>query len=534
MRDGDRRTQLLRALVFLGMLGLLVAPCAGKEDPAPPRFEARTFNSKLALRVFVVAELGEPTRECILGRTEVVGVTPAPTPLQIPACAIWFVEPLDQKIEDDALKGLAKEIKRQEIPGLSLAGCSVITNGGMKSLAGSRQLVFLGIAGTNISSDGMAKLKKLPALRFLDGRPGALGGLDWIKKFTALELVDLSGHRILQGPELKALRGLKQLHELRLASVNMLGDRGMKEVLELKRLRVLDLGFCRSLTAAGVKILSEHPTLESLCVDGIQITDETLADLKALPLVALRIRGTRGVTDEGMSSVAAMGGLRHLDLRGCYSLTDAGLARISGLADLEVLRLMATKGITDATLSIAAGLKQLRTLEISHMQLTDTGLAHLAGHERLESLYLRATGVSDRGFVHLAKCPRLRSLVLSACEGVTDPGLEDLASLPLVVLDLGETTVSDEGLAALAGLEQLRELSLAKSEHIDGTGLGALASLASLRRLDLSDASLVADEAVPAIAKLGALRQLLIRGTAITIRGERQLQEALPACEIER
>lgn len=529
----------LRLAIYVAVLGLTLLTGPGfshaKGKPTPALYEARTLESELALRVFVVVERGDPTPECILGTRRLLGTTPSAAPLEIPKSLVWFVEPVDLAIEDDALPAIAKEMKRASIPGLSLDGCRKLTGRTMKSFAGSKNLAYLSIRGTEISSNGMAKLKKLSALRFLDARPGALMGLEWAKKFTALEIADLSGHRTLQGPELKSLRGLKRLHTLRLNHLVFLNDRGLDHLARLTQLRELELGYCRQVTAEGIAELSKMKALEAICVDGIQIDDATLAMLSAMPsMVSIRMRGTHAVTNAGLEHLAKMTKLRHLDLRSCLGLTDAGIGHLKTLGELESLSLLASRGITDKSLAFASSLRALKHLEMSYTQITDEGMPHVAKLTKLRVLKLHKTGISDQGLSSLKACTDLRELDLSACVGVADHGLESLTELPLERLDLGETSVGGLGLAHVGSISSLKHLSLAKAQMVGDDGVKELAGLQQLDSLDLSGVEGITDASVKHLSKLKSLRTLKVVDSAITVRGARTLSEALPRCRIER
>lgn len=140
-------------------------------------------------------------------------------------------------------------------------------------------------------------------------------------------------------------------------------------------------------------------------------------------------------------------------------------------------------------IAIARSLTNLRRLELEYCPISE--VACLAGLKDLEVLNLNFTGAADRGIVALAN------------------GLKKLHTLFLV-----DTSIRDDGAAALSQLASLRVLDLS------GTSLGTQGILALLqseatnhllelylRRLPMEDAtlySLVAKEWNPAIVEINA------------------------------
>ncbi len=95
----------------------------------------------------------------------------------------------------------------------------------------------------------------------------------------------------------------------------------------------------------------------------------------------------------------------------------------------------------------------------------------------------------------------------------------DLAALApvagaLVWLDLGETAVTNAGLAGLAGMKHLRRLQLDHTA-VTGAGLVHLAGLSQLESLNLVGTSLT-DADVPALARLPRLRTLYVWNTGVS------------------
>jgi hypothetical protein len=237
-----------------------------------------------------------------------------------------------------------------------------------------------------------------------------------------------------------------------------------------------------------------------------QMNDALLEDVSRIEhLRALRLSGSRAVTDSGVRLLSRMSGLRHLDLSGT--------------------------GITDRALDVLRAMPGLETVSLAWTSVTDAGLAHLRGCEGLTRVDLSGTSTGDGALRALAGKPRLCQLRTG--NAVTDAGLALLHELPvfkrwqggeatmgLMSYDAGPNylllrgSFTDRGMTRLEGLCGLFALNL------DASGLGitseALAPLVGLPNLGwlAFDAT---DEAMPYIARMPRLRFL---GCQDTVAGD--------------
>jgi hypothetical protein len=116
---------------------------------------------------------------------------------------------------------------------------------------------------------------------------------------------------------------------------------------------------------------------------------------------------------------------------------------------------------------------------------------------------------------------------------VTDAEMKDLADLKqLQTLDLRNTSVTDAGLKDLATLTELRALYLIGT-NITNAGLKEVATLKKLEKLYVVGAK-VTDAGLKSLVNLKQLQELNLSGTMVTGAGERELQKALPACQVVR
>jgi Leucine-rich repeat (LRR) protein len=101
----------------------------------------------------------------------------------------------------------------------------------------------------------------------------------------------------------------------------------------------------------------------------------------------------------------------------------------------------------------------LEWLDLSATSVSDAGLAHLVAATKLKQLFLEGTKLTDDGLLLVGRLKALEELDLSRLEGISDEGLAALAGLKnLNVLHLSGSPISDAGLAHLRGLKQLQSL----------------------------------------------------------------------------
>jgi hypothetical protein len=130
--------------------------------------------------------------------------------------------------------------------------------------------------------------------------------------------------------------------------------------------------------------------------------------------------------------------------------------------------------------------------------------------------------------VHLKGLVQLQSLDLSGTE-VTGPGLVNLTGMTR----LRKLMLAGRGLAVEAG-EALSMMGRHQAVYsLDDAALRHLRGLVNLQTLDLSQRT-ISDAALVHLHGLRQLRDLGLRHTGTTDTGIKELQGALPECNIRR
>jgi internalin A len=439
-----RRPSLVAATVAL-LLSLVTTPTAfvltarGEAQPtsrgtgkpaagtarAEQRYAARTFNSTLALDVFVQETLGGELSPGLIGHT------PSPTPLEIRANVIWWVKPT-APVRD--WKALLQEVEQSKVPGLMLVS---VEDAETQHLADFRSLKGLWLEGEDLTDEGLAPLEGL----------------------TGLEVLRIHKARVM-GAGLVHIEGLTRLEILRL---DFTTDEGLSHVKGLTRLQ--SLAVSGLVTDAGLKYLKGLTELRRLGLYRTQVTDAGLVDLKGLSkLEFLNLTFTR-ITDAGLTHLTALSSLSRLFVDGT-AVTDAGLTRLRSMTWLRRLVLDGNK-ITDAGLADLEPLKEMNWLNLSDTQITNDGLAHLKGMTGMLRLYLSRTQITGEGIEHLRGLPKLWQLVLSETR-MTDADVAHLEGMTqLRDLNLSGTQITDAGLVHLKGLTGLEKLDVSGTKVTD-------------------------------------------------------------------
>lgn len=305
------------------------------------------------------------------------------------------------------------------------------------------------------------------------------------------------------------------------ASLPDVNDESLKNLLGLKRLKVLDLGGS-GISDAGVAILKGISSLEDITLQRTSISDTALEHLKELPnLKRIRCAQT-SVMDSGLEHLKDMPNLELLDFQDCNLVTDAGLAHLKGLKKLKNLRVWGP-GITNTSLEHIASITSLKALSLADTSINDEGLSHISSLTNLQDLTLFRCLVTDAGMPALGKLSNLRRLNLRGTK-VADDGMEHLKGLEkLTRLDLSESMVGNGGLEHLKSLA-VEDLNL-WGTRVGDAGMKHVAEMAGLKRLNLDDVGVPAenvaltDEGVKLLAGLDNLEWMHLGKTQVSDEG---------------
>jgi len=403
-----------------------------------------------------------------------------------------------------------------------------VTGKGMKLLKELRSLRALELHRERIGANGLAVLKDLPELEYLDldtgltdaglKHVGQLPSLRWLRIQTGsmygpglVELANLprlerlsiwgNSQGLISDRHIKFLEGLTQLKSLTLwgSACNNLTDASLASIAKLTNLE--ELHFIRTsprFTPAGVAHLKRLKNLKKVDFAhtwvgpaGVYYGDEVVRQLTTLPNLE-SIKGISYLSAEGMQTLTTFRNLKYLsvalndDKQGYYGPT--GLSHLASLGSLEEL-FINSGSLSDEDVACLEPLDRLKELNIGSRYLTDRSLASISKLEQLESLNFSVFGrtgvVSKSGLKQLSGLTNLHTLDVKVHPVVTGPAdgvtLDFSALTKLNTLTLDGCSLQDDDLASLAGLHHLEWLVLAGA--FTEEGLWHLRNLPTVKHL---------------------------------------------------
>ncbi len=240
------------------------------------------------------------------------------------------------------------------------------------------------------------------------------------------------------------------------------------------------------------------------------------------------------------------GSVSHLTFTDSSKLGDAEFRAIGGLSHLKSLTLYGKcHGLTDETMVHLEGLKELETIGTDGVQLTDEGLKHFEALVNLRSASFFHTsfgmkGFTGRGFGYLKSCAKLEKLTVAGIS-MGDEGLAAVATIvQLRDLSTWHTYQTEAGNTEIAKLPALQSLRIgqrlphagAKAASLSDASLPVFAGVKTLESLKLGEAHFTV-EALAKLKDLPRLKQLTLFETDIAAAEVDRLRDALKGVSLD-
>ncbi|CAO1355698.1 unnamed protein product [Diamesa serratosioi] len=310
---------------------------------------------------------------------------------------------------------------------------------------------------------------------------------------------------------------LKNLKVLKLRRCRALTDLGVKNLIDLPHLQVLDISECESITSAGLLqgIASKNnPHIQELYVSALNICEKTIVKITE-NFLNLRVLDLsfcfNHLNDLGVQMIFKnLVFLRELNLDLCDKISDAGLTGL-GMKDKvndhendddkgENKEAAAPAGVSVVELPIQN--------QMINIQQVDNGI-----HRMKISLRTKAEE-------EIVKDAMRKKQMMEMCEQINfedqDTSNYSLSRLSgLRVLKIGRCNrISDVSLIYNLRLPELKEINLSKCQQISIVGIKALVeNCPSLEVIDLSECHNINDKCIELITrKLHRLTSLNIQG----------------------
>lgn len=247
--------------------------------------------------------------------------------------------------------------------------------------------------------------------------------------------------------------------------------------------------------AAFIEHLGHIPSLESVKLEASGIQDTWVAPLlKLKKLKSLSVSGFGRLGDASLAQLQQLTecpDLTNLELAYFGKATDAGWEKLAGLKHLESFTPRGA-GFPGHFFAKFDGWTKLKRINFHSNGLDDEGLGHVCEKfPNLEFIKLwHSKQLTDAGAEHFKKLKRLTGIEIS-CAKATAGLMKHLRELPMeyVALEYGVCSPAAEAIATVKAISTLRKLSLDAKGFTDAD-LIALAGVTQVRELSLSNLEL--------------------------------------------
>lgn len=333
-----------------------------------------------------------------------------------------------------------------------------------------------------VNDDVLAELTQFPELKTLRLGGARLitdRGLARLRELPELNILDLYGATV-QGSDLRNVAALSSLEIVSLQRSN-LNDAGLHYLARLPNLKSLNLDYT-DVTDAGLKALASASSLESLSLHRTRVSDAAvpylveLRNLKQLNLIATQ------VTRKGVTTIRRelpMCTVMYWDRKGFFDMKPRD-------------ELLFPPGYQPSSPEIKSRLRQMG------YWVSDEEFFGPPGGPVLQ-IRLAESTLSDRALLELVRSlPSLASIIIERGL-VGDEFLRGIRGLPIRILHLHSTRITDAGLAHLADLPKLEALTLDGNDITDEGGVH-LQKLSGLIELSIAD-TLISNDGIDALRK---------------------------------
>ncbi|XP_073475702.1 F-box and leucine-rich repeat protein 13 [Aquarana catesbeiana] len=337
-----------------------------------------------------------------------------------------------------------------------------------------------------------------------------------IEGCPALLYLNLS-HTEITNTTLRVMsRYLLNLQYLSLAYSRKFTDKGLQYLGSGKgchKVIYLDLSGCTQISIDGFRYIAAGcGSLQHLKInDMFTLTDSCLITLleKCHNIASVSLLGSPHLSDAAFKVLTHGKKLVKIRIEGNNRITDASIKAISrSCPSLNHIYLADCQKITDISLKAISSLKNITVLNVADcIRVSDPGVRQvLEGPSGIKIKELNLTNclrVSDLSLLRIAqKCHNLNFLSLRYCENVTDSGIELIGNMSsLISIDLSGTSLTDQGLTALAAQSKIKELSISECLGISDIGIQKFCHQSKdLELLDISHCLQVTNNTVKTVA----------------------------------
>ena len=266
--------------------------------------------------------------------------------------------------------------------------------------------------------------------------------------------------------------------------------------------------------AAFIEHLGHIPSLESVKLEASGIQDEWVAPLlKLKKLKSLSVSGFGKLGDASLAQLqqlAECADLTNLELAYFGKASDSGWEKLAGLKNLEAFTPRGA-GYPGHFFAKFEGWTKLKRLNFHSNGLDDEGFGHVCEKfPNLEFIKLwHSKQLTDGAADHFKKLKHLTGIEIS-CAKATSGLVKHLRNLPLeyIALEYGVNSPATDAIETVKSIPTLRRLSMDASKFTD-TDLTAVAGVTQVRELSLSGLDLP-DAVLPQLKAFAHLKSLTL------------------------
>ena len=267
----------------------------------------------------------------------------------------------------------------------------------------------------------------------------------------------------------------------------------------------LFLNLVAPFTNAGVRALSALEGLSAINLFGTQghsafdpsgssVTAGCLESLSLLPNLQWLGCCSQLCTDQALVQISRMPELRFLMCQDAVA-GDLGFASLRNSESLEFIWGRRCYGLTGMGFRSLAGLPRLRGLSVSLRNVDEPSLAALKDFKELREFM--PIDITDEGFRHVGECARLEAIHCMYCPAMTDEATPHLERLEhLQTYQAWSSQITDSSLAALSRIQTLKTLLFSRCDSLSDQGVASLAHLPKLEQLSLEHLPHVTEDVV--------------------------------------
>ena len=294
-------------------------------------------------------------------------------------------------------------------------------------------------------------------------------------------------------------------------------------------------------TDGALEQIKRLPPCKTLMVMGPDLTAAGCRRLAALArdINWLQLAGDgegKGVGDEGLAELAALGNLKRLSL-GLLPITDRGLASVAPMQQLGELTLVRCAKLEKSDLKGLGRIASLRTLDLD-VEMAPAGLKHLARLTGLEKLTIIVPQLEPADIEPLAALAQLRQLKITPSVALQlsenrKPGKPPTDAFRQVVrmahgicraagklpklesFEIELMPINNTGLEALAAAKTLQSV-IAWTAEVNDESLRILGTLPALREIRIFGQGKMSSDGLSPLKPLRRLKTLVIPGDGLT------------------